>query len=57
MIYLLLIVCYSLLLYIAFIPKVHEVMIEQGLEETQTKSTQEEEHISFVSDNNTGNNN
>ena len=57
MIYLLLIVCYSLLLDIAFIPKVHEVMIEQGLEETQTKSTQEEEHISFVSDNNTGNNN
>ena len=31
-------------------------MIEQGLEETQTKSIQEEEHISFVSEK-TGNNN
>ena len=31
-------------------------MIEQGLEETQTKSTQEEEYISYVSDK-TGNSN
>ena len=32
-------------------------MIEQGLDETQTKSTQEEKHISFAGDNNTGNSN
>ena len=41
MIYLLLIVYYSLLLDIAFIPKVNEVIIEQGLEETLIKSIQE----------------
>ena len=32
-----------MLLDIAFIPKVHEVIIEQGLEETLIKSIQESE--------------
>ena len=46
------IVCYSLLLDIPFIPKVDKPLTGQCLEETQTKSTQDEEHVD-----NTGNNN
>ena len=48
-------VCLSLLLDLAFISKVHKPLPEQRFKETQTKSTEEEESISSISEN-TGNN-
>ena len=48
-------VCLLLLLDLAFIPKVHKPLSEQGFEEIQTNSTEEEESISSISEN-TGNN-